>query len=147
MTKHPFDDETLNAALQRLVDGEPEPGDDALLSQAMREHPDLLREVSGMLALDHLLRQQHAPADEAFVDAVSEEISDEADDPFIRQLEQRLPEEAPMTLRWPRALARRRPLFWPSPWDGCCLRVLRQRRPRWRCRRSNRIRLRNLNLM
>jgi len=90
----------LEAALTRLLDGEPEPGDGELLAQAMRENAAFRREVSGLLAVDDLLRQNAELSEHDFADSLAERLADSADDSFVQRVQTALPSQ---------------PSFWPKP--------------------------------
>ncbi len=62
------------SALARLLEGEPEPDDGELIVRAVRAHPELLREVSGALVIDDLLRQQAEPDHAAFTEAFATQV-------------------------------------------------------------------------
>lgn len=83
----------VEAALTRLLDGEPEPGDGELLAQAMREDAALRREVSGLLAVDDLLRQNAELSEHDFTDALAERLADDADESFARRVQTALPSQ------------------------------------------------------
>ena len=57
---------TYENALTRLLEGEPEPDDGELIARAVREHPELLRGLTGALVIDDLLRQHAEPNQAAF---------------------------------------------------------------------------------
>jgi hypothetical protein len=78
---------TYEAALARLLDGEPEPGDGELVARALQEDPGLIREVSGAFALDDLLRQHAEPDRGAFRDAFAASVqTDSRDRPFVDRI-------------------------------------------------------------
>ena len=83
--------EQWEAALARWLDGEPEPGDGELLAAAMRQDPAALREVSGLLAVDELLRQHAELSPEDFQEAFAERLAADADRAFVRRLQKSLP--------------------------------------------------------
>jgi hypothetical protein len=92
------------ASLARLLDGEPEPADGELLAEAMRRDPELLREATGLLAVDELLRQCAELTADSFVQAFSERIADSKDEEFLRQVRSALPARPPRN-RWRLAVA------------------------------------------
>jgi hypothetical protein len=82
-------------ALARLLDAEPEPGDSEWLAEAMRRDPALRREMTGLLAIDDLLRQNAELSPEHFVQAFKVRIADAKDDDFVRQVRDALPQRQP----------------------------------------------------
>ena len=81
----------LEAAMVRFLDGESEPGDGELLARAARDDPQVGRQLTGLLALDDLLRQRAEPAADAFTDAVLERLrAEQPGDEFVSRLEQSL---------------------------------------------------------
>ncbi|WP_439626003.1 LamG-like jellyroll fold domain-containing protein [Gemmata sp.] len=77
----------LEAALARYLDGEPEPGDADAIARALEGAPDPARELSGLLALDDLLRQEAEPRREAFVEAFEARVRAEGTgDAFVRRV-------------------------------------------------------------
>jgi hypothetical protein len=101
----------LEAAMVRFLDGESEPGDGELLARAACDDPQVGRQLTGLLALDDLLRQRAEPAAEAFTDAVLERLrAEQTGDEFVSRLEQSL--TAPRT-GWIQRQGRAwRPWFW-----------------------------------
>lgn len=97
----------FEAALTRLLDGEPEPGDGELLAQAMRENPAIRREVSGLLAVDELLRQNAELSEDDFANALAERLADNADEGFVQRMHTALPGRLGFwqKSRWPLAAA------------------------------------------
>ncbi len=72
------------AALARYLDGEPEPGDGALIAAALRASPARVRELSGLAAIEELLRQHAGPGADAFVDGLVERLGDAFDYKYVR---------------------------------------------------------------
>jgi Concanavalin A-like lectin/glucanases superfamily/FecR protein len=60
----------IDKALARFLDGEPEPEDGELLTQAMRADDRFAREVVRLLVVDDLLRQDALSDDAAFIDSL-----------------------------------------------------------------------------
>lgn len=71
----------LEQALARFIDGEPEPGDAALIVEAARRNPAQLKAVTGLLAIDDLLRQHAESPPEAFVQTLIARIEAEQSGP------------------------------------------------------------------
>lgn len=92
----------FEAALARFLDGESEPDDGELLARQMKESPEMLRMVSGMLAIDDLLRQQAEPRPESFVEAFVERLEAEASaEGFVRRVDAALVErQRAVRSRW-----------------------------------------------
>ncbi len=88
--KHPRH-EQYEAALGRLLDGEPEPGDGNLLAEAMRQDPALLREASGLFAVDELLRQNSELSEDDFAGAVAARLAANLDSTFVARIQGALP--------------------------------------------------------
>lgn len=88
MKMNAVSDTEFEAALSRLLDDEPEPGDGATVARAARQSPERLRRVSGLLALDDLLRQSFEPDARAFEDALFHRLdASSADDTFAVRVE------------------------------------------------------------
>jgi hypothetical protein len=88
--------EPWEAPAARWLDGEPEPGDGELLADAVRRDPMLLRELSGLSALDDLLRQNADPTADGFADSLAERLAADTDRSFARRVEQSLPGRSPV---------------------------------------------------
>ena len=97
----------IEAALARLLDGEPEPGDGELLAAAMTRDPALRRDVSGLLAIDDLLRQNAELSPHDFVEAVAERLAAESDQTFVHKVRTSLPGQSRVhgSRRWIAAAA------------------------------------------
>jgi hypothetical protein len=87
---HP-EKERYEAALARMLDGEPEPGDGELLARAMRQDPALLREASGLFAVDELLRQNSELSEADFAGAVAARLAANLDQTFAGRVQNALP--------------------------------------------------------
>jgi hypothetical protein len=85
----------FEAALARMVEGEPEPGDGESLARAMREDAALRREVSGIFVVDDLLRQHAELSAEDFAEAFVERLADDADVEFADRVKGALPIPVP----------------------------------------------------
>ncbi len=86
---------SIEAALSRFLDGEPNPGDGAALAAAMAKDERLADEVRRLLALDDLLRQAAELSPTAFLEVVQTRLAAEADaDRFTQAVLHRLPEAA-----------------------------------------------------
>ncbi|MFM1770138.1 MAG: hypothetical protein RJA22_2667 [Verrucomicrobiota bacterium] len=84
--------EAWREALARLVEGESEPADDALLAAALRQEPARIGELRAQLELDAWLRQEAELSAEPFVESVAARIRPAAaDDRFVRRVGQALP--------------------------------------------------------
>ncbi len=80
--------QAFEAALARLIEGEPEPGDAELITRMLADAPELLRSVSGILAVDDFLRQQAEPRAEAFVEGVAARIAaEQSDEQFVDRVD------------------------------------------------------------
>jgi hypothetical protein len=92
MNKNPTPDE-LQAALTRLIEGEAEPHDDALVAEMLRAHPELRAQLRQQLQLDALLRLEAEPTAQAFVESVAARTQPPADDEaaFLRRVTGALP--------------------------------------------------------
>jgi hypothetical protein len=92
MNTNPTPDE-LQAALTRLIEGEAEPHDDALVAQMLRANPELRAQLRQQLQLDALLRLEAEPTAEAFVESVAARTQPPADDDaaFLRRVTAALP--------------------------------------------------------
>src|SRR3954452_2235549 len=91
----PGDRTPVELALSRFLEGEPEPGDAALLVAAMEKDPPLAAEVRRLLAIDDLLRQAHEPDPDAFAASLQARLAAEEDgDVFTQTILNRLPEPA-----------------------------------------------------
>lgn len=92
-------DAPFEAALERLLQGEPEPLDGEFLVAAMRQSSESTRMMRQALVMDDLLRQEGQPDTDAFVDALvmrmqGEEAPDEA---FVQRVQQAaLPSRKPL---------------------------------------------------
>ena len=75
-----LDREARDAALARILDGEPERDDIALLVEAMRADERFAREVAHLLRVDDLLRQAAIPDDRAFLEALQVRLVPEQED-------------------------------------------------------------------
>src|SRR4051812_34047430 len=92
---------TVELALSRFLEGEPEPGDAAILAAAMHKDPALAFEVRRLLAMDELLRQAHEPDPAAFAASLQARLAAEEDgDVFTRAVLGHIQEPA----RWQRRL-------------------------------------------
>jgi hypothetical protein len=78
-TDPPDDRTAVELALSRFLEGEPEPGDAALLVGAMTTDPAFAGEVRRLLALDDLLRQAHEPDATAFAASLQARLDAEED--------------------------------------------------------------------
>ena len=105
-TSHDNSDE-LKAPLARLIEGESEPQDDALIAAAMREDAALLEALREQLVMDELLRQEAEPSSEVFVEAVEARLQPSAsDEAFVARVEEALPTaHRPPRWRWQAPLA------------------------------------------
>ena len=92
MNTNPTPDE-LQAALTRLIEGEAEPHDDALVAEMLRAHPELREQLRQQLQLDALLRLEAEPTAAAFVESVVARTQPPADDDaaFLRRVTAALP--------------------------------------------------------
>ena len=82
---------TFEEALSRFLENEPEPGDGELIARVIRESPEKLRVVSGLLAVDDLMRQHAEPKSDSFVEAFEERLKADASmAPFVRRVESAL---------------------------------------------------------
>jgi anti-sigma factor RsiW len=76
-------------AIGRIVDGEPLPGDAALVAETLRRHPEMFARLEQHLAIDAMLYDQAGPDADAFVDAVRVAIEAEMSRPaFVRKVRQ-----------------------------------------------------------
>jgi len=74
-------------AIGRIVDGEPLPGDAALVAETLRRHPEMFARLEQHLAIDAMLYDQAGPDADAFVDAVRVAIEAEMSRPaFVRKV-------------------------------------------------------------
>src|SRR4051812_31753771 len=90
------DRNAIDGALARFLDGEPEPGDGALLAEAMRSDRTFASEVSRLLMVDDLLRQCAVPDDRAFLEALEMRLADErGGGAFLQEFERRVRRDAP----------------------------------------------------
>lgn len=96
---HP-DRAQVEAALSRLLEGEPEPGDGEMLSRAMHQDSVLLREASGLLAVDELLRQNSELSEDDFAGAIAARLAANLDQTFVGRVQSALP--SGLTRRWRR---------------------------------------------
>lgn len=97
----------LQSELARLIEGESEPQDDALIAAAMRDDAALVETLREQLMLDALLRQEAEPMAEAFVESVEARLQPSAsDEAFVARIEQALPRaRRPQRWRWQAPLA------------------------------------------
>jgi len=80
----------LSESLARFLEGEPEPGDEAILVDALMNNPAFAKEFGELLTIDELLRQ-HVTDSEALVDAVRICITDTEDaEQFVRSLHHKI---------------------------------------------------------
>ena len=79
MTDLDPDRDGIDKALARFLDGEPEPEDGELLTQAMRADDRFAREVVRLLVVDDLLRQDALSDDAAFIEEEEEGDPDVTD--------------------------------------------------------------------
>src|SRR6202022_4275575 len=88
----PTENETsIEQALSRFLDGEPEPEDAAVLVEAMAKDDLFAHEVRRLLVLDHLLHQAAEPDEAAFTEALRIRLAAEANAaPFIDAIRDRL---------------------------------------------------------
>lgn len=95
----------FDAALARLLDGEPEPGDGERLAQAMRADPKALREVTGLLAVEELLRQNAEISEDEFAETFAARLGASGDERFVQQVRSSLPNTSSFWRRhgWPLA--------------------------------------------
>lgn len=63
--------DALQAALTRVIEGEAEPHDDALVAEVLRSHPELRAELRQQLRLDALLRLEAEPTAMTFIELVA----------------------------------------------------------------------------
>jgi hypothetical protein len=104
--------EAWREAMGRLVEGESEPADDALLAAALREDPSRMGELRAQLELDAWLRQEAEPSAEPFLESVAARIRPAAaDEQFVRRVGRALPRAGSArgggglrTVRWMAAL-------------------------------------------
>ena len=74
-------------AIGRIVDGEPLPGDAALVAETLRRHPEMFARLEQHLAIDAMLYDQAGPDADAFVDAVRVAIEAKMSRPaFVRKV-------------------------------------------------------------
>jgi anti-sigma factor RsiW len=92
MSTNPASDEQ-QAALTRLIEGEAEPHDDALVAELLRSQPALRAQLRQQLQLDALLRLEAEPTAAAFVESVAARTRPPADDDasFLRRVHAALP--------------------------------------------------------
>jgi hypothetical protein len=112
----------VEQALARFLDGEPEPGDAAVLTTAMETDPAFADQVRRLLVLDDLLRQEAEPDPAAFTEAVQIRLAAEGDsDCFTQAIRDRLTAEAGVQGAAPNlvpAPAEARPAPRRFPWSG-----------------------------
>lgn len=89
-SSQPDDQSNVNAnrceaAMGRLVDGEPLPGDVAFVVEALRQHPETVARFEQQLSIDALLLDQAGPDADAFVDSVRVAIEAETSQPAFVQ--------------------------------------------------------------
>jgi ferric-dicitrate binding protein FerR (iron transport regulator) len=96
---------TIEAALARLLEGEPEPDDGPLLARAMEGDPALCREVSGLLAVDDLLRQNTELSGHDFSDTLAQRLLAANDRAFVEKVSAALPIQRPAPRRGRRLIA------------------------------------------
>lgn len=72
-------------AIGRIVDGEPLPGDNTLVAETLRRHPEMIACLEQHLAIDAMLLDQAGPEADAFVDAVRVAIEAETSRPAFVQ--------------------------------------------------------------
>lgn len=91
----------VQAALARLIEGEAEPQDDALLAETLRARPELLTQLQRQLRLDALLRLEAEPITTTFVELVASRTQPSADDEtaFLGRVKAALPTSARATVR------------------------------------------------
>jgi hypothetical protein len=93
----PQDPDAVEQALARFLEGEPEPGDGAILAEAIKRDPAFAAEVRRLLHVDDLLRQAHEFDDGAFADAILTRLDTEEDgDAFTQSVAKQIPDAAPL---------------------------------------------------
>ena len=71
--------EYFDAVMARLLEGEPEPGDGVWLAELIRRDAAAARQVTGLLEIDALLRQEMEPDAEAFPESVRIRLENEVE--------------------------------------------------------------------
>lgn len=106
----PLNSEVVEQALARFLEGEPEPGDGAILAQAIKLNSAFAAEVRQLLHIDDLLRQTHEFDDSAFADAILTRLTTEEDgDAFAQSVAEHISDTEPfMELAKPTAPPRKR---------------------------------------
>lgn len=80
------DEPPFDAALERFLQGEPEPDDGIELATAMAQDPAATELVRKLLVIDDLLRQQAQPDEDAFVDSLVLRLNSQRDDAFVDRI-------------------------------------------------------------
>src|SRR5262249_12346820 len=77
---------SIDEALGRFLDGEPQPGDEESLVEAMRRDERFAREFRRYLVVDDPLRGAEGPDDHSFVESFTLRLSAESDkDAFVQE--------------------------------------------------------------
>src|ERR1022692_3731614 len=107
------EEKSMDQALGRFLDGEPEPQDVTALAQAMAADAQFAEELRRLLAIDGLLHQTADADPAAFADSISTSIAAEDDSAqFTQAVSDRLTSTVPAPAAGPRG---RRPPWGPAP--------------------------------